>query len=555
MSAGDDTTAPAPERCDASGAGPRDPIGRGKAGVFAAASGLLSAAAFPPAGLWFLALAGSAPLFYALLRSAGEASVWRRVRRGFLYGWISGAVFFGATLWWIGHVTAPGTFLLCCYLALYPAVTAAAIAWILRPVNRDGGFGAGFAAAGPALLAGGLTSGLEWVRSFALSGFEWNGPAVPLIDSVFRAPASAVGVHGLAVLPVATSFVAAAAAFRTGRARAGAAAALALLLTAAGGLSLWCDARWRERESAASAATALLVQPNVPMDVKMSDAEADVRRRWQDLVSLTEQAVAAHPDAELVVWPESAIPWFFHAALDAGLFDRILGNRRFTLVTGADAELWGLQNCLAALRGSPANHVVHGKVRLVPFGEFIPFRRELPFLEKMLGDLIPVDFDPGTWIEPVQPDGQPFGIVPLICFEDTIGGHTRRFIRPGPQVMVNITNDNWFHESPGVAMHFLNARWRAVETRRPLLRSANTGFTAAVRPDGSVATALPPFTAGVLAAEFPLREGDITLFAARGDWFSRLAGGLAAAGIAVMGILRSRRDRRTAPDSPSTPRA
>ena len=97
-----------------------------------------------------------------------------------------------------------------------------------------------------------------------------------------------------------------------------------------------------------------------------------------------------------------------------------------------------------------------------------------------------MDFNAGTSLEPLKVEGQPFSLVPLVCFEDTMGDHARKFIRPEPQVMVNVTNDNWFHESPATEMHFANARWRALELRRTLVRSANTGVTAIVSPEGGV---------------------------------------------------------------------
>ena len=213
-----------------------------------------------------------------------------------------------------------------------------------------------------------------------------------------------------------------------------------------------------------------------------------------------------------------------------GAFTELLARGDFSLVTGADHEEWGqLYNSVVALRGRTDNYALHPKVRLVPFGEFIPFRRQLPWLEKLLGDLIPLDFSRGQSLEPLRVVGQGFSVVPLVCFEDTIGGHARHFVRGEAQVLVNVTNDNWFRQSPATELHFAHARWRAVELRRSLLRSANTGVTAIVSPEGEVQR-LPSFVRGTLEGRFALGSGEVTFYARWGDAVAVGAGVLALVG-------------------------
>jgi apolipoprotein N-acyltransferase len=194
------------------------------------------------------------------------------------------------------------------------------------------------------------------------------------------------------------------------------------------------------------------------------------------------------------------------------------------------------------MRGTVENRAIHPKIRLVPFGEFIPFRKEVPLFEKLLGNLIPMDFNAGTSLEPMRVEGQPFSIVPLVCFEDTIGEHARRFIRPEPQVIVNVTNDNWFHESPATEMHFANARWRAVELRRTLVRSANTGVTAIVSPWGHVQR-MPSHEQGTVNGKFSTGTGEITFYARHGDLFSQVVGTVGLLGCAAVAVSRRRRRR------------
>ena len=128
-------------------------------------------------------------------------------------------------------------------------------------------------------------------------------------------------------------------------------------------------------------------------------------------------------------------------------------------------------------------------------------------------------------------DGTVIGAIPTVCFEDTVPRLVRRFTRPGPQVIVNVTNDGWFKESPAAAQHYANARFRAIELRRPMLRCANSGVSAALDSTGSTAhpdTGKPQvlvdakgshFTRGSLITELkvPLHPS-FSLYAVIGDW-------------------------------------
>lgn len=528
-----------------------------QARTLAVGGGLLLATAFPPLDWWPLALAGPIP---------GLLAVWseKRNRRGgltaggfwsgFRLGWIFGMALFVGTLWWIQYVSVPGMLLLCAYLALYPALALGLTSWL--GLRRD--------EAMPVVcfkiltIAAGWT-GLEWVRGVALSGFPWNGVAVPLFHSAMLRQLSAwAGVNGLTLLVLLPALLAAACWRLGGKSRRMPFILLVCILAGAAVLEFTAAARdhtlIQKPHPGEPDFTALLVQPNLSMEEKMSPDFAVQRQRYTDLVDETDEALAAtagdsfEARADLVVWPESALPSFFEDALAAHAFDRTLAQGNFTLVTGTDAQEWDeLHNSVAALRGTAENHQLHAKIHLVPFGEFIPFRQQIPLLQTMLGGLIPLDFAPGNSFEPLRLEGQIWSIVPLVCFEDTIGEHARKFIRAEPQVLVNVTNDNWFQESPATEMHFANARWRAPELRRALLRSANTGVTASVSPEGEIRQ-LPSFHRGVLTTNFTARDNSLTFYAAHGDVVSQWAGLLAAAAISGAAIRR----RKGLPPLPPT---
>ena len=112
----------------------------------------------------------------------------------------------------------------------------------------------------------------------------------------------------------------------------------------------------------------------------------------------------------------------------------------------------------------------------------------------------------------------------LICFEDTLGELTRRFVQKGAQVLVNITNDGWFAHSPAAEQHLANAVFRAVENRRPLMRCGNTGVTCAVDSKGRVDLWLKPFQQGFAVREVRIpTRGPVTFYTRHGDWFSHVA--------------------------------
>ncbi len=457
----------------------------------------------------------------------------------FRLGWLFGFVFFLATLWWIQYVTLPGMLALTAYLALYPAV-AMGMAGCLRPVPgyRPWGVAAKLA------LTAGVWTGLEWVRSVALSGFPWNSLAVPLFDlGSARMLAAWTGVTGLSGIVLLIPLGLAAAIFRGGR-KSGTSffrwTALCVILEL--GVRFVSSKAQGPQPSFHHAA---LIQPNVTMEEKLtSDPELRDQRYW-DLLEQTRKTLGEVQGSvvDLVVWPESAVPKFFDEMVAEGAFAVELQWGDFALVTGADHAEWGkLYNSIAVMRGTTENRAIHPKVRLVPFGEFIPFRKEVPLFEKMLGGLIPMDFTPGQNLDPLRVEGQPFSIVPLVCFEDTIGNHARKFIRPEPQIIVNVTNDNWFHESPATEMHFVNARWRAAELERTLLRSANTGVTAIVSPQGDVQR-IPSHRQGTLAGNFQTGHASITFYAEHGDLFSMVTGALAVVGCGAVWLKRCDRKK------------
>jgi apolipoprotein N-acyltransferase len=190
-------------------------------------------------------------------------------------------------------------------------------------------------------------------------------------------------------------------------------------------------------------------------------------------------------------------------------------------------------------------------VHLVPFGEYLPLGDCPPF--SWLRAVIPGDFAPGKSTEPLRLAQPQADIIPLICFEDTVGRLARRFVRPGPQMIVNLTNDGWFLNSRAMEVHTANAKFRAIELRRPMVRATNTGVTCFIDTQGTLTSRLAdPQTGGTLVegclpGEVRLpQNGEITLYARLGDWFALLCLSLCA----LLATLRHRLSPRPCPPPP-----
>ena len=195
-------------------------------------------------------------------------------------------------------------------------------------------------------------------------------------------------------------------------------------------------------------------------------------------------------------------------------------------------------NAAVLISGATQEMQVYWKMHLVPFGEYIPLRRSFPLFAALAKEWVPGDFSAGkryTLFRLTNGDAQ---IAPLICFEDTIGDLTRQFVIQGASLLVNLTNDGWFLDSSGSEQHLTNAIFRCVETRRPMVRAANTGVTCLVNQLGRVTQVLQneagsTFTEGVLTGEIKIpAEPELTFYTRHGELFAKVC-----AVITVLAIL------------------
>jgi apolipoprotein N-acyltransferase len=240
-----------------------------------------------------------------------------------------------------------------------------------------------------------------------------------------------------------------------------------------------------ERAPAAGHLRVALAQGNVEQDHKWDPLYQDeTMNRYR---GLTVEAAAAKPS--LVVWPETATPFFFQqpgARRDEVL--ELAESHGIYLLFGSPAAQWDrageVQELNRAYLVSPKGMelATYDKIVLVPFGEYVPYSRLLFFVDRIvqaIGRVVP-------GIHPTVfdlPDAR-FGV--LICYEDVFPALTRLFIRDGGDFLVNITNDAWYGPTSAPHQHLAHATFRAIENRVPLVRAANTGISAVIGSDGRI---------------------------------------------------------------------
>jgi apolipoprotein N-acyltransferase len=460
--------------------------GLGWRAALAIASGLLLAAAFPSIDWEPLAWVGLVPL----LRAIGG----RSPGRAFFLGWLTGVVFYVGTTYWVGYTIVHYTsmpmplamvivLLMASALACYHGAFAAGIRFFQRS-GRD-----------VVWLAPALWVTLEWLRGWFVIGFPWGA----LGYSQYRAHdlvqiAEVTGVYGVSAVLVLFNVVAAEVFGHRGRDVRRLLPGLVTITVLV--VVLPALGRWRvaalAREPIVGSIRVGLAQGNVEQDRKWDPSFQDeTMARYRNLT-----LAAAQAGAQLVVWPETAAPFFFQEPGERR--DDVLElakEARVPLVIGTPAfgrtEEGKVQQrnraYLITPDGTERGH--YDKIELVPFGEYVPFRRVLFFVDQIVTAVATLGAGEETTVFQA-PEGR-FGV--LICYEGIFPALTRRFVDGGADFLVNITNDAWYGRTAAPYQHLVQASFRAIENRVPLVRAANTGISAVIDPDGRIRWQSPLF--------------------------------------------------------------
>lgn len=531
----------------------------------AALSGVLLAWCYPRFNIESLVWVWASPLMI-LLWFARPANLRHPGRRGFGLGYLAGIVFFAINLSWITEVTWIGYLVFPFYLGLYFGFWGLFAATVGRPrvALLDPGsekesslFRSSIHTLTCAFLNASCWVALEWLRGWLMTGFGWNGLGVAFHDNLTLIQAAdLVGVTGLAFMPLFVNAVLVTTVKRfhleikTRRMRPHLDFGVALLLVT--GVFLYGLGHSLAPPPAGRDLRLVLVQLNIPQDEKWDERFGGLI--MDNYAAFTIPAVETH-EPDLVVWPESSLPHvLFSDASHVPYFNEILFKGDFHLMLGAnelDYQKRLYYNAAVLMSRSVDTHLsVYRKVHLVPFGEFVPFRKSLPFLNDWFERVIPGDFNRGTSTDPLPLAGESLSVVPMICFEDTVGRLARRFVRDEPQLLVNVTNDGWFGKSAAAEQHLANARFRTVELRRPMARACNTGVTCLIDTRGAVTHALRTpegdiFIEGALLGVLRVPDEPVETFYARhGDLFTGVLT-LALLPTSFIVLIRQRRNRKT----------
>jgi apolipoprotein N-acyltransferase len=233
------------------------------------------------------------------------------------------------------------------------------------------------------------------------------------------------------------------------------------------------------------------IQPDIAQTQKWDPAQGE--EILDRLETLTDQA-AAEPEPDLVVWPETTTPDSLSLdGLSRALVTNLVHRHGVPLLAGAvhvAAEGDGYRYYNSAFLFTPGEGLAerYDKQHLVPFGEYIPLSGWLPWLER----LAPLGWTcaAGRRATVFRLADPPLAFSSLICFEDTVSGLARAFVRRGARVLINQTNDAWFDRTAGPVQHLSQSVFRCVENRVPMVRVANTGITALVDPSGRIRDAI-----------------------------------------------------------------
>lgn len=470
----------------------------------------------------------------------------RKITERLAIGFIFGYVHFATALHWLNEVGFGAGYLLAIICGMFPMLwycLVSALNWQLKDKRTVSFPGAGpiFIESQWVLIANVVAQAVLWIaveylRSFFCTGFPWDMLGI----SQFRRLAVAgiaeyTGVYGVSFMIMLANAVIAAELSRQFRMAAMPVkrtlpwhfALLTLLLVPicimhSRGRILPPDGTQNIRIAA--------IQGNIPQCREWSEEEFNEALKVYS--ELSEKAVKAYSDLDLILWPECAVPAPFeyqpYKAAVIGLQQRInmpilLGTLK-GIPNPEDREDIILFNSAVLL--DEHTHIVdyYDKMHLVPFGEYTPAGDVFPWLRDIIG--MGRDLTPGKDAHVFElKAGVKAGV--NICFEDVFSEISREFTNRGANVLMTITNDSWYNRSSGAEQHLSHAVFRAIENRRPILRSGNNSHTCLITPDGSVLGTISnlddgtPFTRSFQAYDVPVYDWGTTFYARHGDVFAK----------------------------------
>lgn len=488
--------------------------------ILAVLSGLLLTGSFPKIGIDWLAWFALVPLLISLKNSS--------LTNSFRLGFIAGLAHYITLAYWLVYTMQTYgnlplyqcisvLFLFAAYLSLYIAVfSVVLIRLCAKPVNC-------------LFIIPCLWVSLEYIRNYLFSGFPWGLLGYSQFNNLHLIQISDIfGIYGVSFLIVlANAAIFLAFLYFTGskwkeaevkKRLAGGSIFVFILIT---GL-VFIYGTWRIKSidnliSASKSLKVSIVQGNIEQSIKWDPAFQTATT--EKYINLSLSAKEEKPD--LVVWPETATPFYF-------LYDRLLSkkvlkgihdtNTDFLIGSPSFARKGNIiEYYNSAYLISPDGRVCgkYDKAHLVPFGEYVPFKKWLPFIGKMVEAV--GDFSAGKEGKTIELNSYKLGL--LICYEIIFPELSRAMAKNDAVLLVNITNDAWYGRSSAPYQHFSMAIFRAIENRRSLVRAANTGISGFIDPVGRVMDSTSLFKENVTTRSIPIID-ETSAYTRFGDLFA-----------------------------------
>ena len=489
-------------------------------------SGILLVLIFPRFNFEILAWLAFIPLFSAIESKTPQLAA--------LSGFITGMVFYTSGLSWInntlinyGNLPQVVSFLvlglLSAYLSLYTALFCYLITMVCK--NNKGVY---------FLFAPALWTALEYIRStHSEYGFSWLGlgysqfQSLPVIQM-----AEYTGVYGVSwlIMLVNVGFYLT---WKSWNGRPDTNMGVRFLSVTILVLALWVGygSLALNRTVKAPSLKVALIQGNVEQAMKWNPV-------YQKLVmskykNLTLKAAQSKP--QLIVWPETATPFFYNQHEAGTQFVNDLARQTKTPILFGSPYRENTTHYNSAYLVSETGDTQgrYNKIHLVPFGEFVPFRKLLFFVEKMVAMI--GDFGRGKVATLFDVAGYKAGV--SICYEMIFPDLMRQAVKNGAHFLVNITNDAWFSKSAASYQHMSMGALRAVENRVPIVRAANTGISGTITANGALQYETDLFVEAAQITKITPRQGGLTFYSSYGDVFSWLC--LLATGLITLTARRN----------------
>jgi len=480
--------------------------------AMAAGSAILLILAFPNFEFWWLAWIGLVPLLFAVATTS-------RKRRAFVLGLLWGTIFFYGTCWWLTYpmihyggvsrwLAYPLLLLPVVFVSVFPALACASTRLLINRSGKAAVFSAPI-----------LWVSFDWLR-YAITGQVWN--ALGYSQAFHPTAIQSSGTGGVYAVTFSIIFVNAALVLpviRTSR--------LSLILC---GLSLGAvliimllsqpSPRFHDLQDHSKDTHIVAVQPNVPM----TEVEAiRYRQLLEKHIQLSHQGLSdarlLDTHHRLVIWPES--PMNFAYSRDPQLQNTIANfaqtNHTSVLLNSLEpAPNGGSYNSAVLINEQGQKVAQYDKIRLMPFGEYVPLPRWLPGSGSVRG--IVGEFTPGS-SHTLMPLGALCAGV-FICIEAAHPEVARSFTNEGADVLINISNDGYLGPTAVMRQHLANAVFRAVENDRDLIRVTNSGISAFISSSGAVSGTTPPFQEAVRTWTISESGPGSTFYSRHGDVFA-----------------------------------